>query len=272
MYVNPFAKYDQEILNVIQNLRILDDDFMVKIFEDQDCLELVLRIIMDVPTLKIKDFKPQSTIKNLQGKSVRFDVWAVDINGTQYDIEVQRSDKGAGKERARYYLSMLDANITIAGDAYEQLPETYVIFITEHDALKGGQLCYHIDRTVRETGEPFNDRTHIIYVNAAYDDVSSELGKLMADFRETDPDKMRFDSLKQRSKYFKQAPEGVGTMCRAVEELQAKAAADSMMNTAATMIRAGLVSLEAAAAQLNISADELRSWMEQNPRVDKESI
>ena len=63
MYVNPFAKYDQEILNVIQNLRILDDDFMVKIFEDQDCLELVLRIIMDVPTLKIKDFKPSTFVK-----------------------------------------------------------------------------------------------------------------------------------------------------------------------------------------------------------------
>ena len=48
---------------------------------------------------------------------------------------------------------------------YDALTETYVIFITENDVLKSGLPIYHIDRIVQETGEPFGDEAHIIYVN-----------------------------------------------------------------------------------------------------------
>lgn len=46
---------------------------------------------------------------------------------------------------------MIDANVTEPGDEYEKLNETYVIFITEHDVLGGGQPIYHVDRTIKET-------------------------------------------------------------------------------------------------------------------------
>ena len=115
----------------------------------------------------------------------------------------------------------------MAGQDFERLPTTYVIFVTESDVLKGGRLCYHIDRIVRETGNMFDDREHIIYVNGSYTDVSTELGQLMADFRERDPSKMASPILRERARYFKEAPEGVDIMCRAVEELQMKAAAEA---------------------------------------------
>ena len=54
--------------------------------------------------------------------------------------------------RDRYNSSLLDANLTDAGDDYDALKETYVIFITENDVLKAGLPIYHVDRTVRETG------------------------------------------------------------------------------------------------------------------------
>ena len=106
----PFDKYDPAILEIVQNFRLLDDTFMKKVLEDKDCLELVLRIIMGIPTLEVKEHHTDSPLKNLQGRSVRFDVWAVDAEGTQYNIEVQRSDKGAGSRRARYNSAMLDAS------------------------------------------------------------------------------------------------------------------------------------------------------------------
>lgn len=40
---------------------------------------------------------------------------------------------------------------------------------------------YHIDRTIRETGESFGDESHIIYVNSQIKD-DMALGKLMHDF------------------------------------------------------------------------------------------
>ena len=73
-----------------------------------------------------------------------------------YNIEVQRSDRGASEKRARYNSSLLDANLTDAGDDYDALNETYVIFITENDVLKAGLPIYHVDRTVREIGNVFS--------------------------------------------------------------------------------------------------------------------
>lgn len=228
MQTDPFAKYDPEILKTVRNMRLLDDDLMTKVFESTECVELVLRLIMDVPTLKVvPTSRTQDSLKNLQGKSVRFDVWAEDASGAQYNIEVQRADKGAGCKRARYNSAILDSNIADPGDEYQKLPQTYVIFITERDVLKKGQLCYRIKRMYWDESysryEEFKDEAHIIYVNATHHDISTELGKLMADFRAKDPEQMYFEPLKERVKYFKQEPEGVGSMCRAVEELQEKA-------------------------------------------------
>ena len=51
------------------------------------------------------------------------------------------------------------------GDRYEQLPETYVIFITENDYFHSGCPLYHVERMIRELARPFEDRAHILYVN-----------------------------------------------------------------------------------------------------------
>ncbi|MCI8895776.1 MAG: hypothetical protein HFI41_14230 [Lachnospiraceae bacterium] len=108
---------------------------------------------------------------------------------------------------------MIDANVTCPGDEYEELAETWVIFITEHDVLGRGLPIYHIERTIQETGEYFGDEAHIIYVNGAYRDVTP-LGILMQDFACTDPDKMQYQVLAERARYFKQDKEGIRRMCK----------------------------------------------------------
>ena len=105
------------------------------------------------------------------------------VNGRKeiYDIEVQRSNTGADAKRARYNSSLMDANVTEPGEKYENLCESYIIFITENDIMKEGLPIYHVDRTVIETGKLFGDEAHIIYVNSQIHDESA-LGKLMYDF------------------------------------------------------------------------------------------
>ena len=131
-----FEKKHQADLKRIQGFRLLDDDFMSKVFEDKDCAEFLLQIILKRSDLKVKKVQGQYDVKNLQGRSVRLDILAVDNNNEVYNIEVQRSDKGTGAKRARYNSSLIDANVTEPGDEYEALNETYVIFITENDTLK----------------------------------------------------------------------------------------------------------------------------------------
>ena len=209
-------RFDKKDLERLARLRLLDDDFMTKVFEDKECAEILLQIILDRKDLKVLRVQVQYTVKNLQGRSVRLDILAVDETGKIYDIEIQRDDKGAGTKRARYNSSMLDANITEPGEEFEKLPETYVIFITENDVLGGNLPIYHIDRTIQESKELFQDESHIIYVNSQITD-ETELGKLMQDFRCTNAKDMNNPVLAKRVSYFKENQEGVAVMCKEME-------------------------------------------------------
>ena len=214
-----FERKHEKDLQYIRNFRLMDDDFMSKVFEDKTCAEFLLQIILNRDDLIVQEVHGQHDLKNLQGRSVRLDILAIDKSNQVYNIEVQRSDRGAGAKRARYNSSLLDANLTEAGDAYDALNETYVIFITENDILKSGLPIYHVDRIIQETGKPFGDETHIIYVNSQIKD-ETELGKLTHDFSCTDPKDMYYKILADRVRYFKEDKEGVLTMCREMENMR----------------------------------------------------
>ena len=213
-----FERKHEEYLHRIQNLRLIDDNFMTKVFEDKECSEFLLQVILDRDDLTIREVHSQYGLNNIQGRSARLDILAVDEQNKAYNIEIQRNDRGAEVRRARYNSGLMDANITEPGDRYDQLYETYVIFITENDILKAGLPIYHIERTIQETGMPFGDGAHIIYVNSQIKD-DTKLGRLMQDFTCTNPDDMNYPVLAQRVRYFKEDTKGVATMCRAFEEV-----------------------------------------------------
>ena len=252
----------QENLQRIQSLRLLDDEFMNKVFEDKACAELLLQVILERTDLCVKKVHGQHSLQNLQGRSVRLDILAVDEAGRIYNVEVQRSDRGAEAKRARYNSSLIDANVTEPGDAYEKLNETYVIFITEHDVLRAGLPLYHIDRIIQETGAWFGDGSHILYVNAQIKD-STALGQLMHDFSCTSAAEMHYPILADRVRYFKEEQEGVATMSRVFEEIAReaaqKAARESAIQVAQRMLIMGKYSYEEISAISNLSVDEVKA-------------
>lgn len=207
-----------KIISKIKEMRLMDDNFMTAVLSDKACAELVIRIILDRDDITVKETKTQYTINCLRSHSVRLDVYAEDTNGTKYDIEIQRSDGGANPRRARYISSMIDSDTLLTGDDYSRLPESFVIFITETDVLKGNQPLYIIDRTINGTADKFNDGSHIIYVNSQIQN-DTRLGKLMRDFTCVDPDKISYKVLADRAGFYKNSKEGVQTMCKIVEEI-----------------------------------------------------
>ena len=71
--------------------------------------------------------------------------------GRVYDIEIQRSEDGSGERRARgMYSSTLDRDLLKKSQDFDELVDTYVIFITDRDRYKEGFPVYHIDRTIAE--------------------------------------------------------------------------------------------------------------------------
>ena len=235
------------------DLRLIDDDFMAAVFEDRTCAEFLLQIILKRDDLTVKEVHGQYSIKNLQGRSIRLDILAVDQKNRAYNIEVQRSDRGASEKRARYNSSLLDANLTDAGDDYDALNETYVIFITENDVLKAGLPIYHVERTVQETGTVFNDQAHIVYVNSQIKDETA-LGKLMHDFFCTNSKDMYYPVLANRVWYFKENEKGVATMCRAMEQMRDETAAEQNIKTL-------LVSVKNLMKNMNLSPEQTMNAM-----------
>lgn len=217
-----FEKKHQEDLQRLRGFRLLDDDFMTKVFEDISCAELLLRIILNDEGIRVLEAHSQRGIKNLQGRSVKLDILAVDSHNRVFNVEVQRSDRGAGAKRARYNSALIDANVTEPVDQYEDLNETFVIFITENDVMKAGLPIYHIDWVVRETGKLFEDEEHIIYVNSQIKD-ETKLGRSMHDFSCTDAKDMYNKVLADRVRYFKEDERGVEIMCREMEIMRNQA-------------------------------------------------
>ena len=102
----------QEDLQRLRGFRLLDDDFLTKCFDgDPKYIQFVLRIVMEKPDLEVEDVRTQVFVENLLNRSVRLDVLATDSTGQTINVEIQRSDKGAGRKRARYNSSMMDANL-----------------------------------------------------------------------------------------------------------------------------------------------------------------
>ena len=109
--MTPTDRRHQRALAIIKRWRLLDDEFMKRCLKDNiPAVECILRIIMEKPKLQVKTVQIEDTIPNLLGHGIRMDVHAIDAEGTEYDIEVQRSDKGAGTKRARFNSSLLDLN------------------------------------------------------------------------------------------------------------------------------------------------------------------
>ena len=182
------VEFDLEaVMQEIENCTLMDDYFMKAFFEeDNSCAQTVLRIIMDKPGLMVKTVKVQEEFSGTGGShGVRFDVYAVDSDGTQYDIEIQKKAEGASPYRASFNMAMMTVRTLNESENYTVLAgrERVVIFITKTDVLKGKEPLYTIERVIRETNETFNDGTKIIYVNTSHKDTSTELGKLIHDFR-----------------------------------------------------------------------------------------
>lgn len=252
-----FERRHEEYLHRIQNLRLIDDNFMTKVFEDKECSEFLLQVILDRDDLTIREVHSQYGLNNIQGRSARLDILAVDEQNKAYNIEIQRNDRGAEVRRARYNSGLMDANITEPGDRYDQLYETYVIFITENDILKAGLPIYHIERTIQETGMPFGDGAHIIYVNSQIKD-DTKLGRLMQDFTCTNPDDMNYPVLAQRVRYFKEDTKGVATMCRAFEEVREEGKREQAVEFARSMLADGMP-YEIVAKYTKLSVEEVKA-------------
>lgn len=257
------TKQQQKDLQRLEQLRPIDDDFMRCLFKDNIPLaELVLRIITGKKDLIITDCETQKDMKRLGGaRSVCLDAYGTDSDMKKYDLEIQRADKGADPHRARYHSSVLDIENLHSGQEFQELPDTYTIFITEEDFFGMGKPIYPIERMNLAAGSFFENGEHILYVNGEYKG-ESDIGRLMHDFNCTRADDMKFELMAERTRYLKENPKGVSEMCKVMEDMRNEALKEGIKEgaiiSARRMITIGKYDLDEIANISGLSLDEVK--------------
>ena len=149
------------------------------------------------------------------------------------------------------------------------------------DALGFGMPVYNIDRMIRGTDQAFDDGSHIVYVNVAYNYESSELGDLMHDFTCGNPAEMRCAPLAERAAYLKKTEEGRVVMGRSWEEileefkeqtreearreLQEEARREARQETVRRLLAAGALPPESIASALDIPLADVLCLAQESP-------
>lgn len=174
---------------------------------------------------------------------------------------------------------MIDSEYLEKGKTYADLPDVYVIYVSETDLWKAGHVVYPVEKYFGNTGLKYEDGQHILYVNAAVDD-GSETAKLMRYFKTADPNDMTHGDLSKRIHFLKCEEGGYQEMCEVseriyregIEEGKAKGRAEgraegkaegkleSQKETAKSLAEIGMT-MEDIAKVLKVSVQLVREWL-----------
>ncbi len=162
MYFKPF-----------EELTFSDDFMFGKVMQNPEiCAGVIERLLhikvdhLEYPELQ-KVISPYYT-----SRGIRLDVYVKDSDRV-FDIEMQSTPQDALEKRMRYYQSMLDIDDLIRGSSYDELKESYVIFICKSSPFKKDKpdwnhSVYKMETMCRDYPDLiFNDSAYKLIYNAS---------------------------------------------------------------------------------------------------------
>ena len=201
-----------------RRFNLLSNVFMRVVLKDKRACQYVLRILTGIPDLVVKKIRTEYRISKVTSRDVILDVLAEDGNGKIYNIEIQRTDTIDHAKRVRLYSAMVDGEYLEKGKSYAELPDLFIIYISETDLWNAGYTTYLVEKHFKHTDIAYNDGLQIMYVNAAVDD-GTETARLMQYFKATDEHDMSHGDLSKRVHLLKCEEGGYQEMCEVSEKL-----------------------------------------------------
>ena len=155
-----------------EKLSISNDFLFGKVMQNPElCTELLQRILPDLEIDHIEYPELQKSIKpDIDAHSIRLDVYVKDEKEVVYDIEMQVSDTKELPKRSRYYQGMMDLQLIDKGQYYDDLNQSYIIFICPFDAFGKGRHIYTFENICKEDSRVLmGDGTVKIYLDKTED-------------------------------------------------------------------------------------------------------
>ena len=198
-------------------------------FEDLLAAQDVLRIMTGMDELIVLRVEPQRSFRNMYGHSSISDVWAEDAAYNQYNLEIQIAENEDHLRRSRFIQSRIDSRCLSTGMEYGELPELYLIFITEKDFLGTNEGSFEIVHRIEGLGCQVDDGVHEIYANLEKpvdDDKKQRLLKYIKDTNNLEISTEGFENLAKRVNDLKSEEGGLRYMCSVMEREWAEGRAE----------------------------------------------
>lgn len=249
----------------VRDLRPIDDVFFEVLASDKAVCQEILQTILEDKKLVVEDVIVQSSKRNLYGRSVRFDAVCTLGNGSKVNIEVQRSNNDNHLKRARFNAASITVKESNTQDAFNDILDLYIVYISEFDFLKGNLTTYHIDKVIRENSLVVDDGLHEIFVNTTIDD-GSDIAELMSCFTKKEVNNPKFPNLTRRVTELKSTEGGASAMCEVMEkyiaegraEGRAEGIAEGKLEQLIELVKDNLLSIANAAHKADMSEAEFR--------------
>lgn len=135
----------------LQDLTMKDNFMFGAVMSDPENCKGLLERILHIKIDRIEIDVEKSMVYHPVFKGVRLDVYAKDIANTHYNVEMQTVKQEDIGKRSRYYHSQIDMELLKAGQLYQELSDSYVIFICDFDPFDQKKYCYTFQSICQET-------------------------------------------------------------------------------------------------------------------------
>ena len=252
----------EKLIEAGKEYNLLSDAFMSVALRDIPACQYVLRILTGIKDLKVREVRPQYRVSKIESHDAVLDVLAEDETGRLFDLEIQRADTLDHARRTRFYSSMIDSNYLEKGKTYSDLPEVYVIYVSETDLWKAGYTTYELEKKFKKSNVLYDDGQHVLYINAAVND-GSETAKLMEYFKTADPNDMGHGELSKRVHFLKCDEGGLSEMCEVTEKIYKMGRDEEKQATARNLFKLG-IPIETIAKAVEVNINLVKEWLAGN--------
>ena len=133
----------------LQELTFKDNFMFAAVMLDEENAKGVVERALGIQIDHVEISYERSIVYNPEYKGIRLDVYLKDDKNRHFNVEMQVANTEIFK-RSRYYHSQIDMELLSTGIDYEQLPESYVIFICDFDPIGLGKYKYTRRQVIEE--------------------------------------------------------------------------------------------------------------------------
>lgn len=152
-----------------QDLTLADDFLFGETMRHQEVCKPFLEKVLGKKIRRIEYIERQQDLTDTyDAHGIRLDVYLADDKGTVYNVEMQNAKDDLPK-RTRFYQSGIDRRTLERGGKYDQLKESYVIFVCNYDHFERGLAVYERVCGIRGCdGVDYDDGSRVFILNSKY--------------------------------------------------------------------------------------------------------